>query len=142
MQMQAIQLRILVLSVACSILCSALFGQANIKRQGRSASNNTAPFIKLVKSTGRLIQTIRDARGGFVSISGQRFNFILRRVRPSGEPTLERIIRFYSDSFIDGVSLSAISETSDQGFVVVGDALNCGDPYCDNFSNFRYAAIV
>jgi hypothetical protein len=143
MRMQAIQLRILFLSIFCSIFCSALFGQAAIKNQRISTSSNTAPFIKLVKSTGHVIQTIKDSRGGFVSISnpGSR-KFLLRRIRPSGEPTLERIIQFQSDPFIDHLSLNAIRETNDGGFALVGEALDCGDPYCDDFNNFKYAGIA
>ncbi len=141
--MQAIQFRILVLSVAFSFLCSVLYGQANIKSQGKSASNNTAPFIKLVNSTGHLIQTIKDTRGGFVSISNLgSMKFLLRAIRPSGEPTLERILQFQSDAFVDRVSLNAIMETTDGAFVVVGEALHCGDPYCDDFNNFRYAGFA
>jgi hypothetical protein len=141
--MKTTQLKILALLAACSVLSSPLFFQATASSQEKSASSNTKPFIKLVNSTGSLIQTIQDARGGFVSISQQgSMNFLLRRVRPSGEPTLERILRFHSDSFVDRVNLNAISETTDRGFVVVGNALNCGDPYCDNFNEYKYAAIA
>lgn len=136
--MQATRLKIFAVLVVCSVLFSPLFGQSTVSSQGSSTSNGTAPFIKLV-NTGFLIQTIQDAQGGFVSInsSGPRILF-LRRVMPSGEPTWERVLAFESEA--DFISLNAIAQTADGGYIVVGEEVHCNSD-CYGF-NVDYNAIA
>jgi hypothetical protein len=52
-----------------SLVSFPLISQTQFSSEKETAVSATKPFVKMIHSTGSLIQTIQDTRGGFVSIS-------------------------------------------------------------------------
>jgi hypothetical protein len=129
---------ILLTLLVCAVTLP-LFSQTSRSSLKDMAATATKPFVKMVQGTGPLIQTIQDAKGGYVSVSklgigqsGHAFqSFLIRRIRSSGEPIWERELDFQSaPSSLDRFSLEAIAQTTDDGYIVVGSFSHCKGFYC------------